>query len=163
MPTADARSRPAAHGPRRLVVLVLLALAAAQLAVADLDPSAPARQGFGPNAPAARQSAWLANLTAPVVRLADGRNVELHFAAAPNLPAAADGIAEGVYYGLNYALFPARAFVGDDRQVVNNGATLRRADRVPPDAWLRGHGVAAVVVYPLDAQGLHRPTALPVR
>ncbi len=146
----------------RVTVAIVLGRAVAQLLSAQLDPLAPLRQGFGPDAPAARQAAGRAAITAPVVQLSDGRNLELHFDDTAHSPAAGV-LAGGLYYALNYALYPARAFVGDDRRPINGDVTLRAADRVPPERWLRDHGVAAVVTYPLDAAGLHRPIARAVR
>lgn len=143
-------------------VLVLFAAAVLYLLAAQLNPAAPLRQGLNGETWISRQAQGRAAVVGPVERLADGRNVELHFADAA--PSDRSGVvSSGVYYGLNYAMFPARAFVGDDRSVVNDAATLRAADRLPSEGWLRDHGVVAVVTFPVDAAGLHKPTARPVR
>ena len=138
----------------------LLTVAVVQLL---LSQAAPLRQAFGTGTPMAVQAKRQAAFTAPIVRLADGRNIELHFGTPSPSPPGADLLTAGVYYGVTYALAPARAYVGEDRTVINDGVTLRAADHVAPDRWLRDHGVAAVLTFPLDAQGLRRPSARLVR
>ena len=157
--------RSPGRGLARAGVLLVLAAATLELLLAQLSPGAPIRQGFGAETPLAIQARRQAAFVAPIVRLADGRNIELHYAFTDPSPppAAADLLIAGVYYGINYALAPARAIVGDGRGVINDGPTLRAADRVPSDAWLRAHGVPVVVTVPIDAQGLRRETARLVR
>ncbi len=167
MPTVEYQLEPPpspsnADG-RKVVLPMLLGLSLIPLLVINLDPSAPIGQGLGAASPMAQQARRVRDLTLPIAQLADGRNVELHFDRAPQLPPAADNIADALYYGLNYTMYPARAYIGDGRRIVNGGAQLTRADQVPTDARLRELGVVAVVRFPLDAQGLHRPTAIPVR
>ncbi len=149
--------RPATTATQ-VVVLVALAAAVVQLLAVQLSPDAPARRG---TAAATGQAAGRAAVLAPVVRLAAGRNVELHFVENP--PSPQTGMATtGIYYGLNYALWPARAYVGrDDR--VNDDQTLRAADAVPPDAWMAAHGVAAVVTFPVAPDGIGPPRGRGVR
>ena len=145
---------PAVRPPRTLVT-VGLGLAAVQMLVTQLNPAAPLRQGRA--LPLAVEAAGRPAFTAPLVRLAAGRNLGLHFRDPVPTPQT-DRVISDVYYSLGYDLFPARALIGEDRRPINDGPTLRAADHVPPDRWSAAHGVADVVTFPVDAAGLHQPT-----
>ena len=165
MPTADSQplQPPQRTDVRWVAVMALLGLALIPLLMVNLDPHAPVRQPLGAASPMAQQARRVKDLTTAIAQMGDGRDLELHFNRAPNLPPATDNLADAFYYGLNYTMYPGRAYIGDGRQVLNGGAQLRQADHVPSDARLRELGVAAVISFPLDVQGLHRPTAIAVR
>jgi hypothetical protein len=150
-------------GPARAAVVVVLFAAVLQLIGTQLNQAAPARRDFASGTPIAIQARRQMAFTAPIVRLADGRNVELSFDEPSPPPAGAAVVTAGVYYGVNYALCPARAFVGDDRAIINDGASLRAADHLPADGWLREHGVAAVLTYPVDERGMYQPQVRLIR
>ena len=144
---------------RRVGVLAGLAVALIQLLVCHLNASAPLRQNFGRDMPLARAAVDQVKLEAGLIGLTGGRPMELHYVERP--PSSDTGMtACGLYFGLNYAMFPSRAFVGDGRHVIHDAATLRAADAVPSDAALRARGVAAVVtvgVTPTSLQTAVRP------
>ena len=134
---------------RRVVggTLLVAVLAAAQLPLlyVHLNPFAPARQDFGRATPVARNAADLDRLGRSVAAAVSGRSVEFHLQEPSPPPAAQDLLVAGLYYRMNYALFPARAVAGDGTRTVNDAATLRAADVLPPDDRLAGR--SAVVTF----------------
>jgi hypothetical protein len=144
----------AGRGFGRAVVLAVLALSLVQLLCCHLNGDAPLRRDFGRSTDDARNAASAARLLLPLVRLAGGRNLQLHYAPTTDTSYETGNIHCGLYYGLNYALYPARAIVGDGRSIINDGDTLRAADVVPADRLLRAHGVAAVLTVQADRSSI---------
>ena len=153
--------------PRRglgpVIVSGLLVVAQLQLLLCLLGPNAPVRQGFGRDTPVAAGAEQQEQLAQQVVQRVGTEPVEVHF-VQPRPPSPASGmVACEVYYGLNYALWPGRAVVGDGRAVVNDAATLAAADALPPASALAGR-VAATLTCGIGPGGVTadlRPVALP--
>jgi len=143
--------------PRAAAVVACAALAAAVLdtAAGQLGPNAPLRDDLGANTEAARHALGRAAALGPVEALAGGRNVAVHFDEP--VPTVATGtLMCGVYFGLNYDLYPARAVIGSGRPVINGDGSIRAADRVPLGGWRGVPGVGVAVDYRVDAAGLHQ-------
>ena len=145
-------------------MLASAAMAAAVLHTAggQLAPAAPVRDQFGANTEAARHARARAAILGPVEASAGGRNVALHF-DEPNPSMATGTLMCGVYFGLNYDLYPARAVLGVGRSVINGDATIRAADRTPPDGWAGRSGVGLLVHYRVDGAGLQLLETRPLR
>ncbi len=135
------------------VVLLALALAVVHLAVVQFNEAMPMRQEFGVRTPVAQSARMIAALGSVALQKGGGGNVQLHFVNAQPLNDQASLMVTGTYYGLNYALYPARAFIGRGDRILNTDADILAADVVPPVDQLRARGITTVIQVSRDPMG----------
>jgi hypothetical protein len=148
--------------PRRMSIPAVLMYAGMltaliHLLLFHLSAGTPIRSGG--NIPAVQKQTldFLKVTDAAIQKAADGQNVELHISPADADSSFNLNLDVISYYSAVYALYPQRAYIGTDEQIINNSAGMIAGDRLPSIAWMRQHHVASVFTFlpPLPPQSVH--------
>lgn len=126
------------------VAYVILLLPVLHLILFHLAPDAPVWQNRSANSQQLLVERGLATMEKQFVADANGGNLELHFQGF-DAGEFHQGLAMSqFYFAANYALYPHRAFIGQNDRVLHDPAQLAAADVVPNQVWLKQHDVHAV-------------------
>jgi hypothetical protein len=143
------RGETASGNPQRISIPATLVYAVIltgilYLLIFHLSVDAPLRWNGHPPAARAEQHELLNKLNAVMDTVAGGKNVQYHVGDSSTDPIDHTPFFTTAYFSAVYQQYPARVFIGEDNQIINNDVDLKKADHLPSEAWMREHHVVAV-------------------
>ncbi len=112
----------------------------------NLEPGTPLRQWQAGTSSEAPMLQAMQSADEEFQSLSKGGNIEIHFTNFDPTSFRQGLWMSEFYFRANYTLYPKRAIVGRGDHIINDAAGIAAAGEVPDAAWMKDHGVTAVLI-----------------